>query len=71
MLNGKKICVVLPAYNAEKTLKITYEEIPLDIVDSIILVDDHSSDQTYEISKNKRLQQCRNNCLDILSDQLN
>jgi glycosyltransferase involved in cell wall biosynthesis len=52
MLNNKKIGVVLPAYNAEKTLKKTYDEIPLDIVDSIILVDDKSTDNTLEISKN-------------------
>jgi glycosyltransferase involved in cell wall biosynthesis len=46
MIKGKKICVVLPAYNAEKTLKKTYHEIPFEIVDEIILVDDNSSDNT-------------------------
>ena len=46
MLNNKKIIVVLPAYNAEKTLAATYAEIPMDIVDDIILVDDASSDNT-------------------------
>ncbi|HOZ55645.1 MAG TPA: glycosyltransferase family 2 protein [bacterium] len=46
MLNGKKIIVVMPAYNAAKTLKKTYEQIPRDIVDDIILVDDRSSDET-------------------------
>ncbi len=46
VLNGKKIIVVMPAYNAEKTLAKTYEEIPFDIVDDVILVDDASSDRT-------------------------
>lgn len=51
MLNGKKIIVVLPAYNAEKTLEKTCAEIPKDIVDEIILTDDNSSDKTVEIAK--------------------
>jgi len=51
MLNGKKIVVVLPAYNAELTLRQTYREIPLDIVDDVILVDDHSSDATASLSE--------------------
>ena len=46
MFEDKKIIVVLPAYNAEKTLLQTYREIPRDIVDEILLVDDHSSDLT-------------------------
>ncbi|HQH41981.1 MAG TPA: glycosyltransferase family 2 protein, partial [Bacteroidales bacterium] len=46
MINNKVITVVLPAYNAEKTLEQTYREIPFDIVDHVILVDDHSSDNT-------------------------
>jgi glycosyltransferase involved in cell wall biosynthesis len=46
MLNGKRIAVVLPAYNAELTLLSTYQEIPHNVVDDIILVDDASSDQT-------------------------
>lgn len=46
MLNGKKIVVVLPAYNAALTLERTYREIPLDIVDEVVLVDDHSTDET-------------------------
>lgn len=46
MINNLKITVVLPAYNAEKTLEQTYREIPVDIVDEIILVDDKSSDNT-------------------------
>lgn len=48
MINGKKVAVVLPAYNAEKTLEITYNEIPFDIVDEVILVDDKSRDKTVE-----------------------
>jgi glycosyltransferase involved in cell wall biosynthesis len=50
MINNKKIIVVLPAYNAEKTLRITYNEIPLDIVDEIVLVDDCSRDNTVEVA---------------------
>jgi glycosyltransferase involved in cell wall biosynthesis len=46
MLNNLRIAVVLPAYNAEKTLERTLAEIPMDIVDDIILVDDHSTDNT-------------------------
>lgn len=46
MINGKRICVVLPAYNAARTLEQTYREIPLDIVDDVILVDDRSRDDT-------------------------
>ena len=44
MVNGKKIIVVLPAYNAALTLEATYNEIPFDIVDEVVLVDDASSD---------------------------
>lgn len=51
MLNGKKICVVLPAYNAASTLEKTYNEIPFDIVDDIVLVDDASGDETSEKGK--------------------
>ena len=42
MLNNKNIIVVLPAYNAAKTLQKTFEEIPLDIVDDVIITDDFS-----------------------------
>ena len=48
MIHTKKIVIVLPAYNAEKTLEQTYNEIPFDIVDDIILVDDNSKDNTVE-----------------------
>ena len=51
MLNGKRICVVMPAYNAEKTLKRTYDEIPKDIVDNVILTDDASTDETVKVSR--------------------
>jgi glycosyltransferase involved in cell wall biosynthesis len=51
MLNGKRICVVMPAYNAEKTLKKTYDEIPKDIVDNVILTDDASTDETVKVSR--------------------
>jgi glycosyltransferase involved in cell wall biosynthesis len=51
MISDKKIVVVLPAYNAEKTLRQTYNEIPFDIVDDVILVDDVSKDKTVELAK--------------------
>lgn len=51
MIHGKYVTVVMPAYNAEKTLKRTYAEIPRDIVDEIILTDDASLDNTVELSK--------------------
>jgi glycosyltransferase involved in cell wall biosynthesis len=51
MLNGKKIVVVLPAYNAAKTLEKTYNEIPFDIVDDVVLVDDLSKDETVKTAQ--------------------
>ena len=51
MINGKRIAVVLPAYNAAKTLKATYDEIPKDVIDEFVLVDDHSIDKTAELSR--------------------
>lgn len=51
MINNKKIIVVLPAYNAELTLERTYKEIPFDIVDDVILVDDNSKDKTVEVAR--------------------
>jgi glycosyltransferase involved in cell wall biosynthesis len=51
MINNKKIIVVMPAYNAEKTLQNTYEDIPKNIVDEIILVDDKSSDKTVAVAE--------------------
>lgn len=55
MINGKRIAVVLPAYNAEKTLEATVHELP-ELVDIRILVDDHSSDRTVEIAHRLGLQ---------------
>ena len=51
MLHNRKIIVILPAYNAEKTLQKTVEEIPFHIVDTVILTDDYSQDKTVEIAK--------------------
>src|SRR5438067_4991916 len=50
MLDGLKVAVVLPAYNASKTLKQTYAEIPADVVDDVILVDDASTDETAAVA---------------------
>jgi glycosyltransferase involved in cell wall biosynthesis len=50
MIKCKKLVIVLPAYNAEQTLKRTYEEIPFDIVDEVILVDDYSRDNTFDLA---------------------
>ena len=55
MINNKRIAVVLPAYNAEKTLEATVRELP-DLVDIRILVDDHSSDRTVDIAHRLGLQ---------------
>lgn len=51
MILGKKLVVVLPAYNAEKTLAQTYSEIPFEIVDDVVLVDDASRDETVLLAK--------------------
>ena len=51
MINTKKVIVVLPAYNASETLQKTYEEIPFDIVDEVVLVDDNSLDSTLKVAK--------------------
>lgn len=51
MINQKKVVVVLPAFNAEKTLENTYREIPFDVVDDVILVDDKSQDATVQKAK--------------------
>jgi len=84
MLNNKKIIVVLPAYNAFLTLDKTYREIPFDIVDEVILVDDASKDRTVELAmqlgirhiishdKNKgygaNQKSCYNKALDLEAD---
>jgi glycosyltransferase involved in cell wall biosynthesis len=51
VLNNKKLIAVLPAYNAANTLAQTYQEIPLDVVDEVLLVDDKSSDATVHLAK--------------------
>jgi glycosyltransferase involved in cell wall biosynthesis len=52
MYNNQKVVIVLPAYNAALTLEKTYREIPFDIVDEVVLVDDASRDQTVEVGRN-------------------
>lgn len=52
MYKGKKVIVVLPAYNAARTLEKTYNEIPFDLVDEVILCDDASKDNTSELAAN-------------------
>ena len=51
MIHGKRIVVVLPAYNAARTLRQTYEELPHEIVDHVILVDDASQDETTALAR--------------------
>jgi glycosyltransferase involved in cell wall biosynthesis len=51
MIHGKKLTVVMPAYNAEKTLRQTFAELPHDYVDTVILVDDASSDSTTSVAR--------------------
>ncbi len=51
MINGKKVIVILPAYNAARTLERTCQEIPRDIVDEIILTDDASTDETVRLAE--------------------
>jgi|TARA_B110000971_G_scaffold80447_1_gene82592 glycosyltransferase involved in cell wall biosynthesis len=51
MIKSKKVVVVMPAYNASETLEKTYSEIPFPLVDEVILVDDHGSDNTFELAK--------------------
>jgi glycosyltransferase involved in cell wall biosynthesis len=55
MLNGKKVLVVMPAYNAARTLKQTVSELPHEIVDGVLLVDDHSSDETVKLARDMGL----------------
>ncbi len=51
MYKGRKVVVVLPAYNAALTLERTYNEVPFEVVDRVILVDDHSNDATVEVAR--------------------
>ena len=50
MIKGQKVIVVMPAYNAEKTLRRTYADVPLAIVDQVILVDDFNQNRTTEVA---------------------
>jgi glycosyltransferase involved in cell wall biosynthesis len=52
MLNQKRVAVVMPAYNAALTIEKTYKEIPFDVVDDVILVDDAGKDNTAEVARN-------------------
>jgi glycosyltransferase involved in cell wall biosynthesis len=56
MLHGRRIVVVLPAYNAEKTLERTFREVPRDIADLVLLVDDGSHDRTVEVARGLGIQ---------------
>ena len=56
MIKGKKVVVVMPAYNAVQTLEKTYNEIPFDIVDQVILVDDFGTDKTTDLAKSLGIQ---------------
>src|SRR5215831_2557426 len=51
MINNKRVCVVLPAYNASRTLEKTFREIPHEVVDDVILVDDASADDTVAVAE--------------------
>jgi glycosyltransferase involved in cell wall biosynthesis len=53
MLGGNKVCIVLPAYNAAKTLERTLNEIPPDVADDLVLVDDASNDDTADIARKR------------------
>ncbi len=55
MIDGKKLVVVLPAYNAAKTLELTLNDIPRSLVDEVILVDDRSKDETLAVARKLRL----------------
>ncbi len=57
MIYGRRVVVIMPAYNAEQTLEKTYREIPSDIVDDVILVDDASNDDTYELAQKLGIKQ--------------
>jgi glycosyltransferase involved in cell wall biosynthesis len=56
MIGGKKVVVVMPAYNAEKTLRRTWDELPHELVDDVVLVDDASSDATVRIARDLGIQ---------------
>ncbi len=56
MIQGRSVCVVMPAYNAAQTLRKTYEELPKDVVDRVILVDDKSADETVQVARELGIQ---------------
>jgi glycosyltransferase involved in cell wall biosynthesis len=62
MIDGRKVAVVLPAYNAGKTLRRTFAEIPADLVDDIILTDDASTDDTVAIARELGLHVIAHDC---------
>jgi glycosyltransferase involved in cell wall biosynthesis len=52
MISGNKLIVVMSAYNAEKTLRQTFDELPHEYVDDVVLLDDASSDETAQVARN-------------------
>ena len=64
MYKGKKVIVVLPAYNAALTLEKTYQEIPFDLVDEVILCDDASKDK-HAIPPNRKAQRSHSLRVDL------
>src|SRR5688572_33426420 len=61
MIDGKKVIVVMPAYNASRTLARTFAEVPMDVVDAVILTDDASSDGTAALSERLGITTLRHN----------
>jgi glycosyltransferase involved in cell wall biosynthesis len=61
MISGRKLIVVMPAYNAARTLRRAYDELPHEIVDEVILVDDSSQDETVELARDLGLLTIRHN----------
>jgi glycosyltransferase involved in cell wall biosynthesis len=51
VFHGKKVVVVMPAYNAARTIEQTYREIPMDLVDAVVVTDDASHDDTVEVAR--------------------
>ena len=58
MLHGLKVIVVMPAYNATRTLERTYDDLPHEIVDTVILTDDCSTDETVALAQKMRPASC-------------
>jgi glycosyltransferase involved in cell wall biosynthesis len=56
MIHGRTVCVVMPAYNAARTLRRTYQDLPLDVVDRVLIVDDRSADDTVRIARELGIQ---------------